>query len=117
MLKSVFITLILFVVGLNIILADNLSDPEKSEKAKTTVIEGKVLDNTTSEELVCATVILNGTGEEVCTDVNGYFRFEGIEPGKYEITVKYISYKNEVLSNIRVKPGKTETIEVYLNSL
>lgn len=98
--------------------ADNdLFVSKKSSKLKTAVIEGKVVDLSTREELVCASVKLNNKEKEICTDINGTFRFEDLEPGKYEITVNYISYEEKKILNIKARSEKTENLTIELKSL
>ena len=98
--------------------ADNdLSGTKKNTRLNTAAIEGKVIDQATNEELVCASVALNNKEKNICTDINGSFRFEDLEPGRYEITVNYISYEEKKILNIKAKAKKTENITIELKSL
>ncbi|MEQ9229522.1 MAG: TonB-dependent receptor, partial [Cyclobacteriaceae bacterium] len=54
-------------------------------------ITGKVLDSSTGEPLIGATVLVKGTTSGDVTDVNGEFSI-GVSDGTYTVTVTYIGY-------------------------
>jgi len=74
-------------------------------------ISGKVLDRKTSEPIRKAEVQLTKPGSEIAmqsvqqlsTDESGKFRFEGIAPGRYQLSVTHQAYSPE---------PKARTIEV-----
>jgi len=83
----------------------------------TATIKGKVTDANTAEELVCARIYIEEAGISICTDVNGNYEIKGISPGKYNIKVEYISYKEKSLTDIKVDTRKEETLNIQLESL
>jgi len=67
-------------------------------------ISGKVIDESTREPLIGATVAVQGTDLVAATDIDGRFVFAGLDGQKtYTLTVKYLSYKDKTVKN--VKPG------------
>lgn len=84
---------------------------------ETIILKGTVVDVDTKEELVCAKVFVEGTEVSACTDINGNFEIAGLNPGENSIKVEYISYKEKILSNVKLKYKKSETINIELETL
>lgn len=113
-----YLLVLVLIISASISLADNNDVNSKEEPIrKSSVIRGKVIDKLTQEELVCAKVILNNNEQEVCTDINGNFEFTDLQPGKYEITVKYISYQDKKLKELKIKANKVEELTIDLETL
>ncbi len=108
----------LLIAGVAIPKKNNGADnPDEDASNKTIVLKGTVLDNDTKEELVCAKVYVEGTQFSTCTDVNGNYEISGLIPGEYNIKVAYISYKEKVLSNVKLKQSNTEILNIELETL
>jgi TonB-dependent receptor len=61
------------------------------------IIRGKVTDGSNGDELIGASVIINGTFKGAQADLDGNFSIENLEPGSYTITCSFITYdKNTV---------------------
>lgn len=56
-------------------------------------ISGKVVDQATSDALVGATVLLEGTTQGCLTDIEGRYHLH-VAPGSYTVVVNYMSYKS-----------------------
>jgi len=56
-------------------------------------LTGNIYDNETKEPLSFANVYLSNTINAIMCDVNGYFYFNKIKPGKHIIKVSYIVMK------------------------
>ncbi len=56
-------------------------------------IRGKVVDKATGEALIGVSVYIKGTSLGCSTDENGVYELR-LEPGTYEVSVKYILYKD-----------------------
>ncbi len=57
-------------------------------------VSGTVTDRN-NEPLVGANIILKGTFLGSTTDMNGFYKIDDIDPGKYTIFVSYIGYRSE----------------------
>jgi TonB-dependent receptor len=55
-------------------------------------VRGTVVDSTTAEPLVGASVILKGTAIGAPTDLDGRFRLSNVPSGSYTISVSYLGY-------------------------
>lgn len=69
---------------------------------------GVVVDKTTQQPLVGATLIVEGTTKGTTTDATGSFELN-LAPGDYRIVISYISYFTQQL-DIRVSEGMAETL-------
>lgn len=71
---------------------------------------GVVVDKTTQQALIGATVVVEGTTKGTTTDATGSFELN-LAPGDYRIVISYISYLTQQL-DIRVSEGMAETLVV-----
>lgn len=87
-------------------------------------IRGKVTDER-NEELVGASVVIEGTYLGVSTDAEGTYRFNGLKPGIYNIKVSFIGFETKVrevklisshVVNFRLKPLSVHTDEVIVSA-
>lgn len=65
------------------------------------VIKGRVIDEE-GLEVFGATVMIDGTGKGTVTDFDGRFELTNLEKGTYSITISYLSYNNQIISDIEV---------------
>lgn len=74
-------------------------------------IGGRIIDKSTKEPLISATVQAAGSGAAAVTDMDGGFEIKGLAPdGKYTLFVKYLFYKDLTLTD--VPSGAVLTIEM-----
>jgi TonB-dependent receptor len=106
MMKRIFMTLSL----LMILAAANPSLAQENGS-----IKGVVVDETTGDGLISATVRLVGTKKGARTDVKGNYRINAVPPGEYAIQIKYVGYQTKEITGISVGPGQTVTVEVTMN--
>ena len=77
-------------------------------------INGKIIDASTGDELVYASVVVKGTTKGVTTDIDGSFELE-VAPGTYTLLFSYIGYE-ETEKQVTVKANETSIVNVGLNS-
>lgn len=80
------------------------------------MVTGTVLDSQTGEAIVGANVLIENTNIGAATDLDGNFRIENVQPGKYNLIISYISYARTVIKDIVVNEGKRTEIKVALQS-
>ncbi len=95
--------MILFLLGNGSLLAQNQG-----------AISGVVRDKNSQEELIGATVILEGTNLGVQTDATGKFQLKGIPPKSYNIKINYIGYLSKTLFNVVITNGNIQTFTIEL---
>ncbi len=77
-------------------------------------IVGIVLDYQTGEVVVGANVLIEGTNIGAATDLEGNFRIENVQPGKYNLIISHIAYARTVVKDVVVSEGKIARIKVTL---
>ncbi len=70
------------------------------------VIQGKVIDPESGEELIGATVFLFGTTTGSMADIDGNYRITNVKPGEYQLICSYISYRSDTIK-LTIKDGET----------
>jgi hypothetical protein len=93
---KVFISFLLFSMLAITSLADDNRE-KKNSSPEPVDLSGIITDSETGETLIGVEVKLEGTDKKTHTDFDGNFRFERINPGEYNITAKYISYKSATI--------------------
>ncbi len=93
----------------------NASITNADNKNNITALQGVVTDRFTGEALTGVSVKLNETGEVTYTDFDGNFKFNNVEPGTYDITFSYISYRDKTEKGVATKTTVKGTLEIKLS--
>ena len=80
----------------------------------TSEIRGKIIDSTSVEPLVGATVVLSGTALGGSADIEGQYVVRKVPAGTYDLRISMIGYAGKVVSGVTVQPGETVTLNVSL---
>lgn len=83
--------------------------------AQTGVICGKVLDLKLKEPLIGASVVIEGTTTGAITDLDGNFRIEKVQPGKYSVAASYVSYQTQVVKDVPVVAQQEAVLNIELS--
>lgn len=75
-------------------------------------LSGTIVDKNTQRPLVGATVLLNPYSKSTITDSTGAFRFIGLTPGTYNITISTLGYKPVTLNNVLITNGNINVISL-----
>jgi outer membrane receptor protein involved in Fe transport len=78
------------------------------------VVRGNIKDAVTAEDVIGATVKIEGTTLIASTDLNGFFSISKIPVGKVKIIISYISYKLKTIENVSVEDGQITQINTAL---
>ncbi|WP_338157965.1 TonB-dependent receptor [uncultured Phocaeicola sp.] len=84
-----------------------------SVSAQAFTVKGVVIDNTTKEPLIGATVQVAGTSTGAITDIDGCFEIKDIKGKSCTLLVQYVSYKSQ---EIVVEKGNKEELVIALTS-
>lgn len=74
----------------------------------TGVLQGRVIDATTQEPLIGASVVIEKTQLGASTDTSGRFVIRAIPRGLYSVRATYLGYQTLVQYEIRIESGVTE---------
>jgi hypothetical protein len=108
--KTILMTIILLVSFAGFVFAGNGNEnPEAPAKV---TLQGRVIDQSTQEELAGVTILVEGTGIKAYSDIEGNFKIEGMTPGTYSLNVSYISYKDKCLKDIQVSASESLDIAI-----
>ncbi|MEO6632441.1 MAG: TonB-dependent receptor, partial [Mucilaginibacter sp.] len=77
-------------------------------------VAGKIIDEKTSETLIGATVLIEGTTTGASTNVEGSYIISNLKPGKHTLVVRYVGYQSKSIADVEVKAGEVTTLDVAL---
>ena len=80
-------------------------------------ITGRVIDATTEEGLPFSTVKLSYNGHGTMADSLGYFRFENIPVGRYDLEASYVGYAPVMMKDVIIISSKETQIEIPLQEI
>ncbi|NOY38165.1 MAG: TonB-dependent receptor [Chlorobi bacterium] len=72
---------------------------------QTGILRGKIIDANTGEELIGATVVVEGTTNGTISDFDGNYSLK-LDTGVHKIRYSYISYQTQMFEDIHISEGK-----------
>lgn len=99
--------------------ADNHKDkstPAKESSAEAAVLKGTVVDSQTLESLAGVSLEIEGKNIVIYTDFEGNFTIEELEPGYYNIIIRYVSYQGHLIENVYLTQGVNSLHQIKLIS-
>lgn len=104
--KKLFLVAAAFV--LNVLVA--------SVYAQTQTIRGTINDKQSQSSIPGVNIVIVGTDsvKGASTDINGQFKITDVAPGRYDLKVTYVGYKERILSNVDVSAGKEIVLDIGL---
>ncbi len=79
-------------------------------------VSGKIIDESTGEELVGAVVQIESLGLGAASDLFGDYTIKNIPSGNYDLTVNYISYQSKKVTSVEIVANKTTSLDIALTS-
>lgn len=101
--KKLFVTL-LFMVAVQVVVF-----------AQNGTIRGQVIDDQTGEELIGATVVIEGTTTGSTTDLDGNYTIK-VNNGTHNLRVSYVSYQPLTIQNVEVPEGEVTVVNARLKT-
>lgn len=79
-------------------------------------IKGTVVDKVSKEELPGVNIIIMNTTPVIGTvsDIDGKFRLENVQVGRYDIKASYIGYKEVIIPNVLIIIGKEYELDLEM---
>ncbi len=82
--------------------------------AQLSIIKGKVTDELSSEGIIGASVLIEGTNHGIATDIEGNFELKSVLPGSYALIISSVGYQSQKIQGVRVASEEAVTLEVKL---
>jgi hypothetical protein len=77
-------------------------------------INGQIAEKGAGPELAGATIRLEPGGLYAHSNALGFFNFNNLAAGTYSLTISYIGFETETLSDVRVRDSETTTLRIDL---
>lgn len=81
---------------------------------QTTEIAGSIIDSTTLEPLIGASVLLAGTSLGASSDIDGKYLIRKIPTGTYDLRVSMIGYAGKLIRGVILRAGEPSTLNIAL---
>jgi TonB-dependent receptor len=78
-------------------------------------IKGTITDSRNGEFLTGANVLIQGSVTGASSDFDGNFIIRDVAPGNYNLVVSFISYKQKIITGVKVVPGESVTVNIKLD--
>jgi hypothetical protein len=82
----------------------------------TGVITGHIRDSQTHELLAGANIMIVNSPQGAASDLNGYFKIEGVRVGNHTLQISYIGYVTYNQPDVIVKPARSTTVDINLQT-
>ncbi|MEM8969782.1 MAG: TonB-dependent receptor, partial [Bacteroidota bacterium] len=76
-------------------------------------VSGQIVDTQSGEELIGATVQVEGTGTGTVTDISGNYQLK-LDAGTYTLMISYVSYATQKVEGVVVIEGENQTLDFAL---
>ncbi len=77
-------------------------------------IRGTIKDIKSKEDLVGATVFIEGLGKGTAADINGFFSISRVPAGNYKLKVSFVGYKIKFIENVKVLADQVTEINTFI---
>ncbi len=77
-------------------------------------IGGRIVDAENLQPLFGVHVLVEGTARGAATDAAGYFEITSLEPGSYNLSIRYLGYRTALKSNVIVNPKRKTILRVEM---
>lgn len=83
-------------------------------QSPTQTIKGTILDKQAQSSLPGVNVVIIGSDpiKGTTTDMDGKFRLTEVVPGRYDLKITFLGYKEIVLPNVVVTSGKEVSLDI-----
>ncbi len=77
-------------------------------------VRGTIKDAVTKEDLVGATVFIEGINKGAAADINGFFSIANVPVGTYKLKISFVGYKVKFIENVKVVDGSVTEINTFV---
>ncbi len=77
-------------------------------------LTGKIVDQTSGEEIIGANIFITGTKLGASTDIDGKFNIKQIPEGDYSVRISFLGYETKNISNVIITTGAEIPLNVSI---
>jgi TonB-dependent receptor len=77
-------------------------------------LRGTIKDSKTKEDIIGATVFVQGINRGAATDINGFFSIAKFPVGTYTIKISFIGYETKIYENVKVAADQVTELNLSL---
>ena len=95
-----------------IILFFSLSTAAFAQESGT--LRGTIKDAKTKEDIIGATILVQGINKGAATDINGFFSFAKLPVGSYSLKISYVGYESKIYEGVKVENGQVTDLNLSI---
>ncbi|MBP6055362.1 MAG: TonB-dependent receptor [Cytophagaceae bacterium] len=100
--KSIYVFILLLLV----------STPIFAQEGGT--IRGTIKDSKTKEDIIGATILVQGINKGAATDINGFFSFGKLPVGSYSLKISFVGYESKIYEGVKVAANQVTELNLSL---
>jgi outer membrane receptor for ferrienterochelin and colicin len=100
--KSIYVFLLLTITSFSVLAQDGGT------------IRGTIKDSKTKEDIIGATILVQGINKGAATDINGFFSFGKLPAGSYSLKVSFVGYESKIYEGVKVEPNQVTELNLSL---
>jgi hypothetical protein len=77
-------------------------------------LRGTIKDIKTKEDLVGATIFIEGINKGTSADINGFFSMSRVPVGNYKLKISFVGYKTKFIENVKVLTDQVTEINTFV---
>ncbi|MEN9958875.1 MAG: hypothetical protein RLZZ474_1119, partial [Bacteroidota bacterium] len=77
-------------------------------------IRGTIKDVKTKEDIIGATILVQGANKGAATDINGFFSFGKLPVGTYSLKVSFVGYESKIYEGVKVAANQVTELNLSL---
>ncbi len=81
---------------------------------QTGVIRGTIKDVKSNEDIIGATVLIQGSTKGAATDINGFFTFGKLAVGTYSLKISFVGYQSKIYENVKVEADQVTDLNLTI---
>ena len=81
---------------------------------QTGVIRGTIKDIKSKEDIIGATVLIQGSTKGAATDINGFFTFGKLAVGTYSLKISFVGYQSKIYENVKVEADQVTDLNLTI---
>lgn len=81
---------------------------------QTGTIRGNIKDAASKEDIIGATILIDGQNRGAAADVNGFFSLSKVPTGTYTLKISFVGYKLKLIPNVTVEADKVTEINTFI---